>query len=275
MPHDYNDSMVFNYTDVFFAHYFNDEVRCHKMIENHTFLYLYSGELIVDENNKQTRIHAGQCVFIRRDNRVTLTKKALGEEQYKAITMILTRNFLREFYQTVNKSELPSETNKFKHSLVKLPKSQEIESLFQSMTPYFNSAIKPSEQIMKLKMQEGVYSLLNIDQNFYSCLFDFTEPWKIDIMDFMDNNYMYDLAVEDIANYTGRSLASFKRDFKKISPLSPQKWLIEKRLKIAHDKIHSDNERVSDVYLEVGFKNLSHFSTAYKKQFGYSPSKQN
>ncbi len=273
MQKDYNDSMVFSYSDIFFAHYFNDEVRCHKMIENHALMYLYSGELLVDENNKQTKIHSGQCIFIRKDNRVTLTKKPSGEDQFRTITLVLTRNFLREFYQTMNKNEFPSEVQKFKQSLIKLPKSPEIESLFQSMTPYFDSSIKPSEQIMKLKMQEGVYSLLNIDKNFYSCLFDFTEPWKIDIMDFMDNNYMYDLAVEDIANYTGRSLASFKRDFKKISPLSPQKWLIEKRLKVAHDKIRSEKVKVSDVYLEVGFKNLSHFSTAYKKQYGYSPSK--
>jgi AraC-like DNA-binding protein len=141
------------------------------------------------------------------------------------------------------------------------------------MTPYFDSTIKPSELIMKLKMQEGVYCLLNIDKNFYSCLFDFTEPWKIDIFDFMDKNYMYDFSVEDFANYTGRSLASFKRDFKKISTLPPQKWLIEKRLKVAHDKININNVKVSDAYLEVGFKNLSHFSTAYKKQYGCSPTK--
>jgi hypothetical protein len=32
---------------------------------------------------------------------------------------------------------------------------------------------------------------------------------------------MYDLSLEEMASYTGRSLASFKRDFKKISPLSP------------------------------------------------------
>ncbi len=26
-----------------------------------------------------------------------------------------------------------------------------------------------------------------------------------------------------------------------------------------------------DLYLEVGFENLAHFSYAFKKQFGYSP----
>ena len=46
---------------------------------------------------------------------------------------------------------------------------------------------------------------------------------------------------------------------------------MEKRLKVALDKIRNEKKKVSDVYLEVGFKNLSHFSSAFKKQFGYSP----
>jgi AraC-like DNA-binding protein len=68
-------------------------------------------------------------------------------------------------------------------------------------------------------------------------------------------------------------LATFKRDFKKISPLSPGKWLIQKRLKVAHDKIRNEGKKVSDVYLEVGFKDLSHFSTVFKETYGYAPSK--
>jgi AraC-like DNA-binding protein len=90
-------------------------------------------------------------------------------------------------------------------------------------------------------------------------------------MDYLNANYMYDLTIEDMACFTGRSLAAFKRDFTKISDLPPQKWLIEKRLKVAHDEIRNNNKQVSDVCFEVGFKNLSHFSTAFKKQFGYTP----
>ena len=243
------------------------------MMQNHGLVYIYSGEFLIEEPDKQTLVHGGECVFLRKDNRITVYKRPRGEEQFKGIFLIFNRNFLREFYQTIDKKDIPHEIDALERSVIKLPKTPDIESLFQSMTPYFDSALKPSKQLMHLKLQEGVYSLLNIDKRFSTCLFDFTEPWKIDIMDFLDKNYMYDLSIEDIANYTGRSLAAFKRDFKKISSLSPQKWLIEKRLKVANDIIRTDNKKVSDVYLEVGFKNLSHFSTAYKKQFGYAPTK--
>jgi AraC-like DNA-binding protein len=105
----------------------------------------------------------------------------------------------------------------------------------------------------------------------YPILFDFAEPWKIDLLDFLNDNYMDDLSMEQIASFTGRSLATFKRDFKKISNLTPQKWLIKKRLEMAYIKLKEENKKVQDVCTEVGFKNLSHFSTAFKKQYGIPP----
>lgn len=271
MKKEQHESLIFNYSNIFFSYYFNNHVRCHKMIEDHTLVYVYGGELLVEDDGRETKIHKGSCAFVRKNIRVTLTKRAKGDEQFQAIFMVLTRNFLREFYQTINPDTLPKQSSKFKKSLIQLSKTPAFESLFQSMTPYFNAVEKPADNLMKLKLQEGVYNLLNTDERFFSCLFDFTEPWKIDILDFLEDNFMYDLTVDDIANYTGRSLAAFKRDFKKVSVLPPQKWLMEKRLEVAHDKLRSNNKKVSDVYLEVGFKNLSHFSTAFKRQFGYAP----
>lgn len=267
-----SESLRFNYHDIFFSYYFNNEISCSKMILDHMLVYVYSGELILFEDNKTIVVRKSECVFLRKDNRVQMTKQPIGEEQFQAIFMHFKRNFLRDFYQTVDKKELPMEAEKYKPSVIKIDNTPDIESLFQSMTPYFDSDKEPAKELMQLKLQAGVYTLLSMDKRFYPALFDFTEPWKIDILDYLEDNYMYDLSVEDIAGFTGRSLASFKRDFKKISNIPPQKWLIEKRLKVAHDKIRNENKKVSDVYLEVGFKNLSHFSSAFKRQFGYAPS---
>jgi AraC-like DNA-binding protein len=268
-----NHILTFNYLDVFFTYHISDEIKCAHMVKNHSLVYVYSGELVVEENYTKTEIRKGECVFLRRDNRVSMNKQPRGGENFKAIFMNFNRNFLREFYQTIDPAKLPERIEKHKPSVIKLPDTPDITSLFQSMTPYFNTTVKPADEIMSLKLYEGVYALLNIDERFYPALFDFTEPWKIDILDFLNENFMYDLSIEEIAGFTGRSLATFKRDFKKISYLTPQKWLIERRLKSAYDKIFNENRKVSDVYLEVGFKNLSHFSSAFKKQFGHSPTK--
>ena len=107
---------------------------------------------------------------------------------------------------------------------------------------------------MNLKLQEGLLALLHIDKRFAPTLFDFNEPWKIDIMEFMNENYMYEFTMEEMAHYTGRSLATFKRDFKKISDLTPEKWLIRKRLEVAYAKMKEGGKKVVDVYAEVGFK---------------------
>lgn len=269
-----NGINTLRYSDIFLAMYFDDGMSCLHRNHSHVLVYMYSGELEINENGNITRLHKGDCAFIRKDFSVQLTKQAYNGEQFKAIFLMFTSKFLREFYQKLDKGDIPKDVKRDTISLYKLPSNRpDIVSLFESMTPYFDSAMQPTEALLNLKMIEGVYILLNTDKNLYASLFDFTEPWKINIFDFLEQNYMNELTLEEIANYTGRSLATFKRDFAKISELTPQKWLIKRRLEAAHELIQSGNRKVSEICFDVGFKNLSHFSKIYKETYGYAPTK--
>lgn len=97
------------------------------------------------------------------------------------------------------------------------------------------------------------------------------EPGDIDLADFMDKNFMFNMPLQQFACFTGRSLTTFKTDFKKVFDVSPQRWLTQKRLELAHYQLREKNRRPADIYLEAGFENLLHFSFAFKKHFGYSP----
>ena len=77
--------------------------------------------------------------------------------------------------------------------------------------------------------------------------------------------------MQELAYYTGRSLSAFKRDFRKYSDLTPQKWLIQRRLQAAYELIRKGGKKISDICFDVGFKNLSHFSKVYKETFGVAP----
>lgn len=211
------------------------------------------------------------CVY-RRDHRVNFTKRPIENEPFKSISLVFNRNFPRKYYQKFHLKANIQEVKPLKNSIFRLPETPNLASLFLSMKPYFETDQEPQPELIDLKMQEGVLSLLAINKAFFPTLFDFTEPWKIDILDFLNENYTYDLTMDEIASYTGRSLATFKRDFKKISDLPPQKWLIKKRLEKAHAIMKESKGKVTDICYEVGFKNRSHFTTAFKKKYGYAPS---
>lgn len=183
-----------------------------------------------------------------------------------------SRNFLREFYQQLDRRSLPAYAKRNRDSLYLLPADRpDIRNLFRSVLPFFEAEVKPSEELLRLKMAEGLYVLLNTDKSLYASLFDFTDPWKIDLMDFMEQNYMDDLSLEEMASYTGRSLSTFKRDFRKYSELTPQRWIIRRRLEAACELLRTSQLKVSEVCGKVGFKNLSHFSKIYKERYGVAP----
>jgi len=261
-----------SYSGVFISCFFDRKERCFHAMPEHALTYLYSGQLtIIDGNNKIT-IEARQCVFVRRDHGIDMFKGSKDEQPYKGVTLSFNRKILHDLYRQTNKLRLPTNSVVSEQKVVQLTITPEITSLFESLIPYFDKNITPSNRVVHAKLMEGIYAVLEQSDEFYPILFDFADPWKIDILEFLNRNYMEDLTIEQIAIYTGRSLATFKRDFKKVSSLSPQKWLIRKRLEVAHQKLKEGRE-VQDVFMEVGFKNRSHFSTSFKQKYGVSPIK--
>ena len=93
---------------------------------------------------------------------------------------------------------------------------------------------------------------------------------KINLQAFMEKNFRCDMSMSEFATSSGRSLSTFKRDFKKMSPLSPERWLTNRRLLEAFELLRH-GRRVSDACFDVGFKNVSHFSAIFKKKFGITP----
>lgn len=262
-----------NYSGIFLSCVADDGTIYTPMVKDHTLAYIHSGEMELDNDGKKTLLRKGDCFFFPKDHRISTIKRTYKGEEFQGTFLTFPRIFLRDFYATLDKQEVPDIKRKKKSGPVMLERSPSIRSLFESLLPYYHSDTAPSKEIVDLKLREGVYALLQANDDFYPILFDFTEPWKIDIMGFMNENYMYDLSLEEFAAYTGRSLATFKRDFAKISHLPPQKWLIRRRLEAAYDQLQNGGKKVSDVYEEVGFKNITHFYTAFKREFGFSPKK--
>lgn len=256
-----NAEIVFTCSEAF--HY-----RGEMIMEEHSLVRVVSGELKVIQADKTYTFKAGETHLFPRNQFTTLIKYEKDRLPYKAIVVKLNNAILREFYE--NKNNEPVQTFK-QDKIIALTKNGLLDGFFASLLPYFLLDYKLPHELSKLKILEAITVLRFINKDIDNILSDFSEPHKINLPEFMERNYMFNMPIEKFGYLTGRSLATFKRDFKKAFDSTPQKWLTEKRLELAHYQLTEKNRKPIDVYLETGFENLSHFSYVFKKQFGLTP----
>lgn len=245
--------------------YFKDET----VLEHHSFARIISGEMKVIQADKTYTFGAGDTLLFPCNQLSTLIKNPKNGRPYKALVIFFTPKRLKEFYAN-NPIQL---TKLHTHEIKTFEKHPMLESFFASLIPYFDLESELPEKIVSIKLEEALTILRTIDKTIDNLLADFSEPYKINLPDFMEKNYMFNMPMQKFSYLTGRSLTTFKRDFKKAFNTTPQKWIIQKRLELAHHLLSEKKQKPIDVYLETGFENLSHFSFAFKKYFGYAPTK--
>ena len=263
---------LINYSDILLSCCIPHDMHLEHRMPAHSIIFVRSGKLVIEDKDKTEEIPADNYVFVRRDCSVNVTKVPLEGNPYRGINFTLPRKELKEYYnRIVGTCKKLHDISPIRQTVNILPQTVALKSLFSSFLPYTDSGETPADGWLQLKVQEAIMCLLAVDVRFYPTLFDFNEVWKIDLLDFMENNFTEEMSLAEFASYTGRSLATFKRDFAKISKLSPQRWIMEHRLDMAKRLLVERGVSATDVGYIVGFKNRSHFSQAFKRRFGYAP----
>lgn len=258
------------------AKYITDDIKlsCYEdqffksdiMFDHHMLIWFISGETKIVQADAAYVFKKGDIFLIPRNQLATIINYPKDGQPHKTVVMHLSTTKLRDFYTSVNIKPAASASQKIycfnNHPL--------LESCLNSLIPYFEMKELPGD-IASLKITEAITILRTIDKGVDSVLANFEEPGKIDLVSYMEKNFMFNLPLEKFGYLTGRSLTTFKRDFSKAFNSTPQRWLTQKRLELAHYQFTEKKKKPVDVCYEVGFENLSHFSYAFKKHFGYAP----
>jgi AraC-like DNA-binding protein len=249
------------------ACYVSPSLSTEQFIPNHSFLYVVSGSMEGYDGHKKYKLQAGECVLIRRNHLAKYTKLP-DNGVFKKIVILFGQDFLKFFFDTHTYS---IEKEKLAGAFISLAKTNLIENFISSLGPYFNDQGSIDEPFLDVKRSELLIILLKTNPRLINTLFDFSNPEKIDLEEFMHRNFKFNVSIERFAYLTGRSLSAFKRDFEKIFNATPSHWLVQKRLEEAYFLIEKEQKKPSDIYLDLGFEDLSHFSYSFKKLFGHSP----
>ena len=214
-----------------------------------------------------TTYTAGTLCLFRRIQLMKTIKKTLGGKPFTTINIFLDQETLKKYSLEHNVKATGIYTGE---PNVMLENDEFMKGYFNSLMPYFAQPEKLTPTLEYVKTIEAIELLLR-NPELKNFLFDFSEPHKIDLEAYMNRHFSYNIPLAQFAKLTGRSLSTFKRDFVRIFSTTPEKWLQKQRLEQAHFLITQKNKRPSEIYLELGFETLSHFSFAFKKQFGITP----
>jgi AraC-like DNA-binding protein len=238
-------------------------------MEHNTLVLQVSGRFSIETATERISMGSGEMLLIQKNQLGELTKTPLEGGEYQTIVIRLKEDLLR---QIALDEQLEIGQKYLGPPNVLIPANDFLRAFFQSVMPY---VAHPEEKITQamglLKVREAVHLLLYTMPQLETFLFDFSEPYKLDMEKFMLSNFHYNVPVEQFARLTGRSLAGFKRDFQKIFGMAPRHWLQERRLTEARHLIETKHKKPSAIYLDLGFESLSHFSHSFKRKYGKSP----
>lgn len=232
----------------------------------HEILHVVSGKCTLIIGGKTVRLNDGQSILIPKH---TLLEYHKTGSPYQSLLFFLRDEFILEFLQN---HPFKRPWQQIRTPFVVFEGNEMLNAAFLSMRPYIRNASGTGRELFKVKTYELLLHLANNTESLPDFLSNMAKPSKIDLKLFMEKMYGKKIDLQELSALSGRSLSSFKREFKQIFGTSPSKWIKEKRLRLARELIIHTGQRPTEVYLDVGFEDYSHFSKSYKSYFGYLPS---
>lgn len=242
------------------------EIFPEQFIPDHVFVYIVKGHIHCYDGSQHQVLGPGEYYLFRKNHLIKYFLKK-GNDGTEFIRLCFEEAFLKTFQQ---KHQPPVIRFTSSDSLIRIKRNKLIPDFIRSLKRiYFQGAIEGA--FTNVKQEELLIILLQCQPELSGILFDFGKPEKVNLEAFMLRNYKFNVGIEQFAYLTGRSLSAFKRDFSRLFNATPSRWLVKKRLHEAYFLLHEMHKKPSEIYLDLGFEAFSHFSAAFKKQFGITP----
>jgi AraC-like DNA-binding protein len=92
------------------------------------------------------------------------------------------------------------------------------------------------------------------------------------VMEYMDKHFAESMTVCQLASLVHLSLSQFERRFKALFQVSPMQYLIRLRLNKACHILMTSSTKITEVAVQCGFYDHSHFVRQFTSTFGVPPS---
>lgn len=218
----------------------------------HCFAYVLSGETeYVTDTFRKFTVKANDVLYLSEGQRYVIDVKT---DDYKFIVIDFYLNTKEKLKSDCLKSDNP-----------------ELKSLFEKAVRVYDkdSSVKEAKTVA---IANEIYATL-LEQKNYTSSKEKEVVYKA--TEYIRKNFdSPTLSSLEIASYCKISEVHLRRLFKKALGVSPLKYVNELRFEKAEKLLSFGEISISQIAENCGFSDVYYFSKAYKKRFGYSPSKR-
>ena len=88
---------------------------------------------------------------------------------------------------------------------------------------------------------------------------------------FLDENFTENISVAQMSDIANMSVSGFAHHFKKVFGLAPGQYLIRLKIGAAQKLLIGTDKSITEISMQLGYDNVSHFNNQFKKFVGASP----
>ena len=101
---------------------------------------------------------------------------------------------------------------------------------------------------------------------------DYPRQYLVKAMEYMNNNYSYNIRISDIASYVGVDRSYLYRIFMEEEHISPKQYLMRLRLRTSASMLRTSQYTITEIAYSCGFRDAAAFCSQFRKATGFTPS---
>ena len=101
---------------------------------------------------------------------------------------------------------------------------------------------------------------------------DYPRQYLVKAMEYMNNNYSYNIRISDIASYIGVDRSYLYRIFMEEEHISPKQYLMRLRLRTSASMLRTSQYTITEIAYSCGFRDAAAFCSQFRKATGFTPS---
>jgi len=240
-------------------------------LQENTVVFVLQGYKHLHLGNHSLTVEPGRVLFMKR-GLYAMSEFVPEGLSYEALVLFSTNAFLKAFSMKYF-DRRPVRRDRIVEPYLSLPVDHLLAGFRDQYLSYFKQSFANQGALLQLKLEELFLLLISGSHGneVRNWIQNVVHKQPLDIEYVMRQYLFQPLTLNELAELSGRSLASFKRDFQDRFSGSPRKWILQQRLLHAQMLLSNTDQHIVEVALASGFESAPYFTRAFRQAFGETP----